>query len=79
MKLSDGTRIVGIKLPYGRLRNWRATLQRVGVEMDEEAQVVIDLVEKDATAQEQRATGEKDDKRAKPEAREGAVAGAGTK
>ena len=79
LKLSDGTRIVGIKLPYGRLRNWRATLQRVGVEMDEEAQVVIDLVEKDASAQEQRATGEKDDKRAKPEAREGAVAGAGTK
>ena len=41
--------------------------------MDEDADVVIDLVEKDATAQEKRAGGDKDDKSAKPEARDAAA------
>ena len=75
LRLSDGTRIVGIKLPYNRLRNWRAILQRAGVAMDEEADVVIDLVEKDATAQEKRAGGDSGDKSAKPEARDSNAAG----
>lgn len=48
VRLTSGERLVGIKVPYGRLRNWRAILQRAGVVMDDEALGTINLIEKDA-------------------------------
>ena len=70
LRHSDGTRIVGIKLPYWALRNWRGVLERAGVQVDAGAAVTIDLVEKDATAQEKRATGDSGDKSADPNRRD---------
>ena len=74
LRLSNGTRIVGIKLPYKRLRNWRAILERGGVTMDDEAKDVIQIIEKDATEAEKRNTGGDGDKRAKAEQAGGSAA-----
>lgn len=69
LRLTDAnnTRIVGIKVPYQRLRNWREVLKRGGVQMDADANHVIDLLEKDADEQLKRSKGEDGDKTAKVE------------
>ena len=51
VRLSDGQRIVGVKVPLYRLMNWKGILARAGVQIDAAAQTTIDLVEKDAQAQ----------------------------
>ena len=55
------TRVVGVAVPYGRLRNWRAILQRAGVTIDTSATQTIDLIEKDAHERVTRSAKDGDD------------------
>lgn len=54
VRLSAGTRIVGVKVPYARLQNWQQRLAKAGVKMDAEALGIINLIEKDALEAESR-------------------------
>lgn len=58
VKLADGTRIVGVRVPYEKLKNWRALLEKAGVKIDASASSVIDLVQKEASDHERRGKDE---------------------
>ena len=49
VRLADGQRVVGVKVPADRLYGWRNFLQQqCGVSIDRDAYDTIDLIEKDA-------------------------------
>ena len=58
VKLADGTRIVGVAVPWFKLKNWRSHLQHAGVPIDASALGVINLMEKDAADDEKRGKAE---------------------
>mmetsp|Transcript_53934 Transcript_53934/g.159843 ORF Transcript_53934/g.159843 Transcript_53934/m.159843 type:complete len:808 (-) Transcript_53934:119-2542(-) len=51
VRLSDGQRVVGVKVPSDRLGGWRQLMTQCGVTIDRDAYQMIDLVEKDAERQ----------------------------
>ena len=59
VKLADGTRIVGVVVPYTKLHNWRGLLQKAGVPIDADALMTINLIEQDAADAQQRGKGDK--------------------
>jgi len=59
VKLADGTRIVGVVVPYYKLNNWRGWLQKAGVPIDADALMTINLIEQDAADAEQRGKADK--------------------
>lgn len=73
VRLSDGTRVVGIKVPYQRLKTWKMRLSNAGVQIDEDARKTIDLIEKDAEQVETRSRGDKDEQEANNFGRNGAA------
>lgn len=75
VRLSAGTRIVGVKVPYARLQNWQQRLAKAGVKMDAEALGIINLIEKDALEAESRTREEPS--AAKVEGADGAAGAAG--
>ena len=75
VRLSAGTRIVGVKVPYARLQNWQQRLAKAGVKMDAEALGIINLIEKDALEAESRTREEPS--AAKAEGADGAAGAAG--
>jgi len=61
VRLSDGQRMVGVKVPYHRLKNWKGRLMRAGVAIDREALGAIDIVEKDAEQTATRSRADRDE------------------
>ena len=80
VRLSDGQRVVGVKVPSERLGGWRQLMAQCGVSIDRDAYEMIDLVEKDAERQGKASAnhaGAGDDTDGSTAASSGAGAGAG--
>lgn len=59
VRLTDGTRIVGVAVPWFKLQNWRGQLQKAGVPIDADALGAINVIEKDAADGEKRGKADK--------------------